>query len=37
MQDGKIVESGTHEELVRRDGLYAQSWAAQYQANQTIP
>lgn len=32
MQEGRIVESGTHEELVTREGLYAQSWIAQYQA-----
>lgn len=29
MKEGRIVESGTHEELVRADGLYAQSWRAQ--------
>lgn len=29
MDAGRIVESGRHEELVRRGGLYAQSWNAQ--------
>ncbi len=29
MKDGQIVESGTHEELLRAGGLYAQSWYAQ--------
>ena len=29
MKEGRIVESGTHEELVRAGGLYAQSWRAQ--------
>lgn len=29
MADGQIVESGSHEELLDRSGLYAQSWAAQ--------
>ncbi|MDR0553376.1 MAG: ABC transporter ATP-binding protein, partial [Treponema sp.] len=29
MDEGRIVESGGHEELVRRGGKYAQMWAAQ--------
>ena len=29
MKEGRIVESGTHQELVRAGGLYAQSWRAQ--------
>jgi ATP-binding cassette, subfamily B, bacterial len=29
MADGQIVESGSHEQLLRRGGLYAQSWEAQ--------
>lgn len=29
MKEGRIVESGTHDELVRAGGLYAQSWRAQ--------
>jgi ATP-binding cassette subfamily B protein len=32
MDDGRIVESGSHADLVRSAGLYAQSWAAQTQA-----
>ncbi len=32
MQDGRIIESGSHRELVARGGLYAQSWLAQMQA-----
>ena len=31
MSDGRIVESGTHEELVARGGRYAESWAIQTQ------
>jgi ATP-binding cassette subfamily B protein len=27
--DGRVAESGSHEELLRRGGLYAQSWARQ--------
>ena len=29
MVNGQIVESGRHEQLLARDGLYAQSWVAQ--------
>jgi ATP-binding cassette subfamily B protein len=32
MQDGEILESGSHHELLAQDGLYAQSWKAQMQA-----
>ncbi len=32
MQAGKIIESGSHQELVARSGLYAESWLAQMQA-----
>ncbi|HWP42265.1 MAG TPA: ABC transporter ATP-binding protein [Blastocatellia bacterium] len=32
MQDGRIVECGSHQELLARDGLYARSWATQMQA-----
>ena len=35
MDDGRIVESGTHHDLVAQDGLYAQSWLSQMQAAST--
>jgi ATP-binding cassette subfamily B protein len=33
MDEGKIVESGTHPELLAQGGLYAQSWTAQMNAS----
>jgi ATP-binding cassette, subfamily B, bacterial len=36
MQDGKIVESGNHENLLAQAGLYAESWRNQTQNFQVI-
>jgi ATP-binding cassette, subfamily B, bacterial len=36
MQNGQIVESGSHDELLARGGLYAQSWAAQMRLTPTL-
>ncbi|MCU0489192.1 MAG: ATP-binding cassette domain-containing protein, partial [Anaerolineales bacterium] len=33
MQDGQIIESGSHEALLATDGMYAQSWHTQLQQN----
>jgi ATP-binding cassette subfamily B protein len=33
MDAGRIVESGTHADLLARGGLYAQSWSAQMDAH----
>jgi ATP-binding cassette, subfamily B, bacterial len=32
MRDGKIVESGSHEALLKQDGLYAESWRSQMES-----
>jgi ATP-binding cassette, subfamily B, bacterial len=34
MRAGKIVESGTHHELLALNGLYAESWKSQMESNQ---
>lgn len=34
---GKIVESGTHDELIERDGLYARLYRTQFRDRETIP
>jgi ATP-binding cassette, subfamily B, bacterial len=33
MDEGQIVEFGTHQQLLSQEGLYAQSWKAQMQAS----
>jgi hypothetical protein len=33
MEAGRIVESGKHDELLSRGGMYARSWAAQLQGD----
>jgi ATP-binding cassette, subfamily B, bacterial len=37
MDEGKIIERGTHRELVARDGFYAKSWKEQMQADAAEP
>jgi ATP-binding cassette subfamily B protein len=37
MDQGRIVESGSHHDLIAQDGLYASSWRAQVQAGATVP
>ena len=32
MEDGQIVEQGTHDELLARDGAYARLYASQFAA-----
>ena len=34
MKDGRIVEDGTHEELVSRDGLYNKLYSMQFQVGE---
>ncbi|MDY7020963.1 MAG: ABC transporter ATP-binding protein [Cyanobacteriota bacterium] len=36
MQKGKIIESGNHEQLLKKGGLYAQSWQEQMQTEKNI-
>ncbi|NWF57755.1 MAG: ABC transporter ATP-binding protein [Fischerella sp.] len=33
MRDGQVVESGSHDQLLALDGLYAQSWKAQMESS----
>jgi len=37
MHEGRIIESGTHAELLRFGGRYAQSWAAQVRQSAGAP
>jgi ATP-binding cassette subfamily B protein len=37
MDTGRIVESGTHDELLARGELYARSWFAQVQDDTALP
>ncbi len=36
MEKGRIVETGTHHELIKLDGLYAKSWKEQMQASEDV-
>jgi hypothetical protein len=36
MDQGQIVESGDHEQLLAKGGLYAQSWSAQIEGNSAL-
>ena len=35
LHEGKIVEKGTHEELVKRDGLYKELYEKQFKIDRT--
>jgi ATP-binding cassette subfamily B protein len=37
MDKGRIVERGTHRELLAQDKLYAQMWNLQKQEEHTLP
>jgi ATP-binding cassette subfamily B protein len=37
MDDGQIVDQGTHDELIQRENLYRQIWDMQNQAVPDLP
>ena len=37
LEDGRVVEEGSHDELIARDGLYANLWAVQAGAIEGLP
>jgi ATP-binding cassette subfamily B protein len=37
LEDGRIVERGTHEDLIERDGLYAHLWGVQAGEIDSLP
>jgi ATP-binding cassette subfamily B protein len=37
LEDGRIVERGTHDALLEQDGLYANLWAVQAGAIDDLP
>lgn len=37
LEDGEIAERGTHEELLDRDGLYANLWRVQVGEIESLP
>jgi ATP-binding cassette subfamily B protein len=36
LADGELVESGSHEQLLGRGGLYSKGWSAQSPANSSL-
>jgi ATP-binding cassette subfamily B (MDR/TAP) protein 7 len=37
LKDGQVAESGTHEDLINRDGLYSALWSGTSQADWMEP
>ncbi len=36
LSDGAVIETGTHEELLARDGVYADMWNAQSRSDDSL-